>query len=579
MSRYYDGGNFTAVASISGPVFRGVTGLSDRPVLPRAFSNCAFQGNCTGGYGGCHNETTSYCVAPGAGGAGPRCEHGTLPTLTLSGGQGQVLAPEFVPPWYHWAAETSADGSAGPDGGVLPPSTQCVFKTKTNRLGGLIASRHWGHVKMVEYNSSTGKRLADKLACAPEKSDQVGACATMCCAHCRADPGCVEARLTGIGCALMHDDPGTPPAHHPFVPWTHANTNISGTMTIVPNRRTVNAALKADDEQSTPIMAGVPYSLLWNSPWPSTCVSPITANWTSMRITTNGPRAQDNGPMVSTIQPEHTGLVPRFVQGPECAAHQPCVPVNGGIPQRANLSAHLAVWAADIQRLLPDENGCGVAALDWEDWKPSFEANWGGTYKEYEVYINASVAKVRAQHPSWPDERVYAAAKTEFETAARALFTQTIDLARRMRPKMSWGFYGFPAACGCGKNAEHNGAHDRCDVPNQNDALSWLWPHVSGLFPSAYILSNNASSNRRYLDCLMVEAQRVASFSLRQRKNGVAAAPTPVWAYAQYLSEGTDRWLNSEDTRTEYARAAAWGAAGTIMWCAGHYAPQFVCFH
>ena len=127
-------------------------------------------------------------------------------------------------------------GSAGPDGGVLPPSTQCDFKTKTNRLGGVIASSHWGLVKMIEYDPQTGKRRADKLACAAEKADRVGACAAMCCAHCRSDPGCVEAKLTGIGCALMHEDPGNPPAHHPFVPWAHANTNVSGTMTVVPRR-------------------------------------------------------------------------------------------------------------------------------------------------------------------------------------------------------------------------------------------------------------------------------------------------------------------------------------------------------
>ena len=53
----------------------------------------------------------------------------------------------------------------------------------------------------------------------------------------------MEAKLTGIGCALMYEEPGKPPAHHPFVPWAHADTNISGTMTIVPHR-----VLKSDDE-------------------------------------------------------------------------------------------------------------------------------------------------------------------------------------------------------------------------------------------------------------------------------------------------------------------------------------------
>ena len=232
---YYDGGNFTAVATISGPVFRSVTAQAETEIVPRAFSTCAFLGNCSGGYGGCHNGTASFCHPPGSG-AVPECSSSEgfrgLPTLKLMGGQGQPVAQKFLPPWYRWARETTPDGSAGPDGGVLPPSTQCDFKLKTNRMGGAVASVHWGHVTMKEYEQHTGRLVAPKLTCLAEKQDTLGACAAMCCAHCRADASCVEAKLTGVGCALMHAD-----QTKPFVPWSRANTNLSGTMTIVPHRR------------------------------------------------------------------------------------------------------------------------------------------------------------------------------------------------------------------------------------------------------------------------------------------------------------------------------------------------------
>ena len=310
---------------------------------------------------------------------------------------------------------------------------------------------------------------------------------------------------------------------------------------------------KTDDEPLRQRRQATPYSLLWNSPWPSTCARKNAAvDWVAMRITTNA-NTTDNGAAVSTFQPEHTGLVPKFVTGPGCAPHKPCVAWRGGIPQKVNMTRHVAKWRADIEKYLPDPTATGVAALDWEDWKPSFESNRGGTYKEYEIYINASVADVRARHPGWSYERQYEQAKVEFEAAAKALFTTTIDVAKTMRPHMSWGFYGFPATCGC----DHDGQiRDRCSTPNANDELMWLWSHVSGLFPSIYIPTANATANRLFVDCIMRESQRVSR----------EAGGLPVWVYAQYLSEATHQQLSPSDTVSEYARAQAWGAAGAIMW-------------
>eukprot|EP01050_Picozoa_sp_SAG11_P007791 SAG11_NODE_660_length_7893_cov_4.055042_6_plen_202_part_00 len=49
---YYDGGNFTSWATISGPRFRGVQGQTE-DIVPTGFQTCCFFGNCSGGYGGC----------------------------------------------------------------------------------------------------------------------------------------------------------------------------------------------------------------------------------------------------------------------------------------------------------------------------------------------------------------------------------------------------------------------------------------------------------------------------------------------------------------------------------------------
>ena len=46
---FYDGGNFTSWATISGPRFRGVKGQME-DIVPTGFQACSFFGNCSGGY-------------------------------------------------------------------------------------------------------------------------------------------------------------------------------------------------------------------------------------------------------------------------------------------------------------------------------------------------------------------------------------------------------------------------------------------------------------------------------------------------------------------------------------------------
>ena len=67
----------------------------DGDVGPTAMTDCTFFGNCSGGYGGCHNETTSHCVPK----AGCTSGYKGLATQTFKGGEGQEVAPEWIPPW------------------------------------------------------------------------------------------------------------------------------------------------------------------------------------------------------------------------------------------------------------------------------------------------------------------------------------------------------------------------------------------------------------------------------------------------------------------------------------------------
>ena len=47
--------------------------------------------------------------------------------------------------------------------------------------------------------------------------------------------------------------------------------------------------------------------------------------------------------------------------------------INGGIPQRVNLSAHMDKATKDIARLIVSESFDGLAVIDWEAWRPVYE--------------------------------------------------------------------------------------------------------------------------------------------------------------------------------------------------------------
>ena len=199
--------------------------------MPTGFQACCFFGNCSGGYGGCQNQTVFFSTgasdpdcskSPIAG--KPTCGYNGLPAVSFKGGEGQPIAAYFVPPWYNWAAQFNADGSAGPDGGTLPESRSCDFAFHSNRGGGTNSFANWAS---IPYPGSQPFSMPEK--CDAEVKGSVGRCARLCCAYCLADKECVEATLIGRGCHLIHVDPKLP-----FGPWNNASTGIT---TVVPKRQ------------------------------------------------------------------------------------------------------------------------------------------------------------------------------------------------------------------------------------------------------------------------------------------------------------------------------------------------------
>ena len=77
-------------------------------------------------------------------------------------------------------------------------------------------------------------------------------------------------------------------------------------------------------------------------------------------------------------------------------AHEPCswnpwgsiAPLqNGGVPQAANITAHLLMLKEDLEAQIPDKHFAGVLIVDWEAWRPLYSENDDGlsAYREYSV--------------------------------------------------------------------------------------------------------------------------------------------------------------------------------------------------
>ena len=107
------------------------------------------------------------------------------------------------------------------------------------------------------------------------------------------------------------------------------------------------------------------------------------------------------------------------------------------------------------------------------------------SFNEYWIYINRSIALVQQQHPSWSADKQVAQAEVDFNLASQRLWNSTIALCKTLRPKTIWGWYNFPGE-----------ANSSPSSPGKDDSMMWLYENVDALFPSIYLESANATTNR-----------------------------------------------------------------------------------
>ncbi|XP_029902294.1 hyaluronidase PH-20-like [Myripristis murdjan] len=257
------------------------------------------------------------------------------------------------------------------------------------------------------------------------------------------------------------------------------------------------------------------------------------------------------GQFLSLFYTDRLGLYPHV-------RHAGRKQLHGGIPQRGNLKASMNKARADINYYIPSRTSRGLAVIDWEEWRPLWERNWG-TKRIYQIL---SVAHAMQRDHTLTSQQAISKAKQQFQMAARSFMSAVLALGRAMRPNYLWGFYLFPNCYNYGWLEPGYTGHCSKEVRRQNDELLWLWESSTALYPSVYL---QASLGDSYNAVLMVrnrvqEALRVSSLP-RQTAN----APVFIYTRPVFIDQNR-RFLSQRDLVSTIGESAAVGVSGAVLW-------------
>lgn len=232
------------------------------------------------------------------------------------------------------------------------------------------------------------------------------------------------------------------------------------------------------------------------------------------------------------------GLYPRIWEGRA---------ENGGVPQNANIDAHLDELRKDIQTAIPDPNFSGWAIIDYEGWGPVYD-----TAKE--PYKEMSRRLARERHPDRSPADIERLARALFQSGARAFLERTINLCKQLRPRAKWGYYGMPWS--------HQGPEAKLD---------WLWNASDALYPTVYVMrpvadkptkKNQISRDYHYYATWLV-------IDIARRVGGpdkpIIAMISPRYSDDRDNPK-TPAMLSREDLRLSFELPLGYGADGVVFW-------------
>ena len=223
--------------------------------------------------------------------------------------------------------------------------------------------------------------------------------------------------------------------------------------------------------------------------------------------------------------------------------------INGGVPQRVNISAHLRELVRDIENQIPDPEFDGYVIIDYEEWHPF----WEDTARRYQ---DMSRDIVRRQHPDWSEARIERKARTSFENAAKLVLKRTLDKCRQIRPNAKWGIWSYPKAKFRDNNAR------------------WLWSRHDAFFPDIYMDNSLVPNDTQpgygqALERDYVADRLVARVEYARELAGDRPVLPVVWP--RYTRHNPNQWLRFQPLKQSdlafcLERPFDYGADGVVIW-------------
>ncbi|XP_030072870.1 hyaluronidase [Microcaecilia unicolor] len=310
-------------------------------------------------------------------------------------------------------------------------------------------------------------------------------------------------------------------------------------------------------QAKTPLLPHKPFIVVWNAPTEQCKLRfNMDLDLSVFDIVANSNETL-SGSNVTIFYHTQLGYYPYFTDNGD--------PMNGGIPQNQSLLKHLDKAKSDIDRFIPLKNFHGLGVIDWEDWRPQWDRNWGNKT----IYRNKSIELVKARYPHWSDDKILKVAKEEFEMAGTSLMNSTLLVAKQLRPDGFWGYYLYPDCYNYDYKEQPHTYTGEC--PNlevlRNDRLLWLWKESSALFPSIYLdfILKSSPNALKFVNHRIKEAIRVASMAGKD-------CVLPIFPYARPFYSHTLQVLTETDLVNTIGESAALGSAGIVLWGSIQYA-------
>ena len=165
-----------------------------------------------------------------------------------------------------------------------------------------------------------------------------------------------------------------------------------------------------------PLIPNIPFLWAWNAP--TNCCAKIFDMPPDLSLFSlvGNPQKDVTGQPITLFYADRLGYYPNINES--TGVHKNC-----GLPQVGSLKKHLDKAEKDIAYYMPIDN-VGLAVIDWENWRPTWERNW----KPKDVYKKESIELVLQQNLHLALEAATKRAKADFEKAAKSFMQDTLKL-------------------------------------------------------------------------------------------------------------------------------------------------------